>query len=68
MSEGFSPLCHAVLNAVHEAIEIIDVEGRLVFVNAAWERLSGYTAAEATGQTPRLMRTGLQLEAEYDAA
>lgn len=68
MSAGFSALCHAALNAVHDAIEIIDVEGRVVFVNAAWQRLSGYTAAEAMGQTPRLMRSGLHSEAEYDAA
>lgn len=68
MSEGFSPLCYAALNAVHEAIEIIGADGRCVFVNDAWQRLSGYTAAEALGHTPRLLRSGLHSEAEYDAA
>ncbi|MGN6110358.1 MAG: hybrid sensor histidine kinase/response regulator [Kofleriaceae bacterium] len=32
------------------AIEVIDAEGRVTYVNAAWERFTGYAAAEVTGR------------------
>lgn len=68
MSEGLAALCRIALDASSDAVEIIDVEGRFIFVNAAWERLSGYTSAEAVGRTPRLLGSGLHTDCEYDAA
>jgi len=35
-----------------DAIEVIDSQHRIVFVNPAWERLTGWAEAEAIGQTP----------------
>ncbi|MDD5248015.1 MAG: EAL domain-containing protein [Rhodocyclaceae bacterium] len=41
-----------------EGILITDAEERIVSVNRAFSRITGYTAEEATGQTPRLLRSG----------
>ncbi len=34
-------------------------EGKIVYVNSGFERLTGYTEAEALGATPSLLRSGL---------
>lgn len=42
-----------------QGILIVDSEERIVSVNAAFTRITGYTAAEAIGQTPDLLRSGV---------
>ena len=52
--------------AVEQAAEIImitDTEGAILYVNPAFERITGYTRAEAIGQNPRLLKSG-----KHDAA
>ncbi len=39
------------------SVIITDLESRIVYVNPAFEQISGYTRAEVLGQTPRLLRT-----------
>ena len=41
-----------------EGIFITDVNKRIVRVNQAFTAMTGYSAAEAIGQTPRLLRSG----------
>ena len=41
-----------------EAIVITDTSPRIVYVNPAFERISGYTKAEAVGQNPRMLKSG----------
>jgi PAS domain S-box-containing protein len=48
----------AVLEAAANAIVITDTEGRIQWVNPAFTRLTGYTAGEAAGQNPRLLKSG----------
>lgn len=56
----------AALAQVSEAIEITDRDGRIQWVNASWERVTGYTAAEAFGRTPKeLLRSDFHPEAYY---
>jgi len=43
-----------------EAVVMTDVEGRIRYVNAAFSRMTGYTAAEAIGQNPRILKSGGQ--------
>ncbi len=45
-----------------ESVVITDVHGRIQYVNAAFERVSGYSAAEVEGRNPRLLQSG-----EHDA-
>ena len=40
-----------------EAIMISDVRGVLFYVNKAWQRIYGYSAEEAIGRTPRMLRS-----------
>jgi two-component system cell cycle sensor histidine kinase/response regulator CckA len=48
-----------------ESIVITDTAGTIVYVNPAFERTSGYSQAEALGQTPRLLKSGKQNAAFY---
>ena len=50
-----------------EAVILTDTEGVILYVNPAFERITGYSAAEAVGQTPRLLKSGLQDRAFYAA-
>ena len=48
-----------------EAIIIADHEGTILYVNPAFERISGYSREEAVGKTPRILRSGKQDKALY---
>jgi PAS domain S-box-containing protein len=49
-----------------ESVELTDVDGRIRYVNPAFENLFGYTRAEAIGRTPReLLRGGDHSERYY---
>jgi PAS domain S-box-containing protein len=56
----------AVLEAAANAILITDATGCILWVNPAFSRLTGYTAAEALGQTPRLLKSGRQESGTYE--
>jgi PAS domain S-box-containing protein len=45
---------------------ITDADGAIQYVNPAFERITGYSAAEAIGQTPRILSSGNQDEAFYE--
>lgn len=55
----------AALEQADEAFIITDAEGRIDYVNAAFERITGYTREEALGQRPNILKSGLQDEALY---
>ena len=48
-----------------EAIVITDSEGIIEYVNPAFEKVSGYSRAEALGNTPRILKSGKQDPAFY---
>jgi PAS domain S-box-containing protein len=48
----------AVLAQSSEGIMVCDVQERIVAVNPAFERLTGFSAAEAIGKTPRMLHSG----------
>ncbi len=45
---------------MREAVLVADAQRRIVQVNQAFERITGYSADEAIGQTPRLLKSGRQ--------
>ena len=55
----------AALEAAGEAIVITDRDGRIEWANPEFTALTGYTLKEAIGQTPRLLKSGVQAESVY---
>jgi PAS domain S-box-containing protein len=54
------------LAAADVAVEVSDENGVIRWVNDAFERMTGWTGAEAQGRTPReLLRSGLHRAEEY---
>ena len=54
---------HKLSSAVEQAADsvvITDCQGRIEYVNPAFERLTGYSRDEAMGQNPRLLKSGTQ--------
>lgn len=58
--ESERDLLSEALNQAHDPILVTDCEARIVFVNAAFERLTGYRAEEVLGGTPALLGSGDQ--------
>ncbi len=49
-----------VFDTSADAIIITDIDVRIISVNAAFSRITGYTAAEAIGRNPSLVQSGHQ--------
>lgn len=50
-----------------EAIIISDAENRIISVNAAFTRITGYSSTEVIGKNPKLLSSGKQDKAFYQA-
>jgi PAS domain S-box-containing protein len=50
-----------------ESVVITDRAGTIEYVNPAFERVTGYATAEVVGQNPRLLQSGRQNRAFYEA-
>jgi PAS domain S-box-containing protein len=48
-----------------ESVIITDVTGTILYVNPAFERITGYSRTEAAGQTMRILKSGKQDAAFY---
>ncbi len=51
-------LSHQVLQHSHQGVMISDENNRIIEVNPAFSRITGYAAEEVIGQTPALLRSG----------
>ncbi len=54
-----------IVENAFDAIVITDREGTILYVNKSFEHVTGYTRAEAVGQNPRLLKSGMHDEAFY---
>jgi PAS domain S-box-containing protein len=50
-----------------ESIVITDLDANIVYVNPAFERISGYSRQDAIGQNPRVLKSGRHSEEFYTA-
>jgi PAS domain S-box-containing protein len=48
------------LETAADAVLITDAEGVIIWINAAFTTATGYTPDEVIGQTPRILKSGLQ--------
>ena len=65
-SEEALQLQSNALQAAANGIVITDSHGTIQWVNPAFTRLTGYTADEAIGQNPRVLKSGRHDRAFYD--
>ncbi|GAB4549370.1 MAG: hypothetical protein Kow0063_44240 [Anaerolineae bacterium] len=49
-----------------ESVIITDVQGTILYVNPAFERITGFSRSEAIGQNPRILKSGKQNAAFYE--
>jgi diguanylate cyclase (GGDEF)-like protein/PAS domain S-box-containing protein len=56
-----------VVEQAADSVVITDPGGRIEYVNPAFERLTGYTRAEAVGRKPSILKSGQHGQAFYQA-
>ena len=54
-----------LLDQIDTGIVITDINGTIEFVNPAFEKITGYSADEARGENPRILKSGQHDEAFY---
>ncbi|WMM24868.1 diguanylate cyclase [Tissierella sp. MB52-C2] len=47
-------------------ILITDIEGNIIYVNSAFEKITGYSREDAMGKTPRILKSGLTSPEIYE--
>ena len=53
------------IEQIAEAVMITDTDGTILYVNPAFEQVSGYSHGEAIGRNPRILKSGKQDDAVY---
>ncbi len=56
-----------IIELTSDNVFITDREGVIKYVNPAFETLTGYSAKEAIGKTPRILTSGLHTNEEFEA-
>ena len=51
-------LAHSLVHGFHYGLVVTDDRENILYVNLAFSRISGFDAAEAIGQTPRMLSSG----------
>lgn len=64
--EGLIALQAAALEATANAVVITDQKGTIIWVNFAFQQLTGYARAEAVGQSTRLLKSGQTPQKVYE--
>ena len=63
--EGAIRAADAILEQAAERMVITDRRGTILYVNPAFEKMTGYSRDEALGQTPRIIKSGLHDDRFY---
>jgi sigma-B regulation protein RsbU (phosphoserine phosphatase) len=58
-------LLSSAVEQTTDAVYITDRRGVIEYVNGGFERMTGYTRAEALGRTPRILKSGRHGRVEY---
>jgi diguanylate cyclase (GGDEF)-like protein/PAS domain S-box-containing protein len=54
-----------ILNSVNEGVAVTDAQQRFCFINPAFTAITGYTAEEVIGKSPKLLSSGLMERTFY---
>ncbi|WP_366735984.1 PAS domain-containing protein [Thermus scotoductus] len=54
-----------MLEQLAESVLITDASGRILYVNQAFEHLTGYSREEVLGQNPRFLKSGAHSQEFY---
>lgn len=65
--EAQQRLAASVFAHTHDSVVITDADNRIIDVNAAFTRITGYARQEALGKTPSLLKSGRQSLEFYKA-
>ena len=55
----------AVLHSLHEGVMVVSLDGTIQRVNPAFERITGYSASEVVGRSPKVLASGQHGPAFY---
>jgi len=66
-TEGERDRLATAVEQVAESVIVTDADARITYVNAAFEKVSGYARDEVIGRNPRLLKSGLQTASFYEA-
>ena len=58
VSEGAIRAVYVAMEQAAERVVITDRQGTILYVNPAFERVTGYAGTEAIGRTPRILKSG----------
>ncbi len=56
----------AVIEQAVESVVVTDLDGKIQYVNPAFERVTGYMMSEAIGKNPSVLKSGRQDESFYN--
>ncbi|WP_240371209.1 PAS domain-containing protein [Anoxybacteroides rupiense] len=62
-----SKIAKNVINHIHEGLIITDEKGKIVFVNPAFEMVTGYVAEEVIGENPNILQSGVHNKEFYES-
>jgi two-component system cell cycle sensor histidine kinase/response regulator CckA len=65
LTRAFPELMQAIVDQSPIAVLITDVEGEIVYVNACFSELSGYSSTEIVGKRPSVLTSGEQPQEYY---
>ena len=60
LSGHLAALLPGVVEGLPSAVMVTDIDGNILYVNPAWERMTGYRSFEAVGQSRRLLESDVQ--------
>jgi PAS domain S-box-containing protein len=59
-------LLSAAIDQAHDAVVVADPQGDILYVNPAFEAITGYSREEVIGKNPRILKSGVQDQAFYE--
>jgi sigma-B regulation protein RsbU (phosphoserine phosphatase) len=66
LSQQTPPLLIQVVEQIADGVLLTDCDGFIEYVNPAFERMTGFSAEDVRGKTPRILKSGLQDAAFYE--